>query len=171
VVNVSKGSLDVAYLAGAVATIATLNIGYISNVQADSNVRLGVGCTLTTIAKTGGTLEVNSAVTTLGQSDGTTTILAGAIGTLTMNGNGGTVEQLGNGTMATVILAAGTLDFTEGESGLTVTTIKVYGGATLLDPNRRVTWTNPINLEQTSIPKLGNIDVGTNISLAIGTAS
>jgi hypothetical protein len=168
VVNITKGSLDVAYFAGAVATIATLNQEYQTNVQSDAVARLGAGCTLTTINKSGGTLEINSAVTTLTQLDGITTIIAGAIATF--DNLGGTVYQQGNGTMTAVVAGSGTVDFSRGAGAIAVTTMKIYGGVTLMDPTRRVTWTNPINLEQCSIPDV-TIDLGTNIALAITAAS
>jgi hypothetical protein len=168
VVNITKGTLDVAYLAGMVATIATLNQDYQTNVQSDAVVRLGVGATITTVNKSGGTLEVNCAVTTLTQLNGITTIVSGVVTTL--DNLGGTVYQQGNGTMTTAIIGSGTLDFTRGAGAITVTTVKIYGGVTLLDTTRRVTWTNPVNLEQCSIPDV-TIDLGTNISLAVGNAA
>src|SRR5574341_249468 len=82
-VNVYKGSLGIGVEAGDVATVATLRVGYTLNVQADSTVRCGTGVTLTTIDKSGGNLAIQSACTTITQTDGTLTILAGAITTLT----------------------------------------------------------------------------------------
>lgn len=171
VVNITKGSLDVApfVISGTAetATIATLRIGYQTSAASDVQVRLSSGVTLTTIEKSGGTLEVNSAVTTLNQTEGDTTIKAGAITTLNLRG--GRVYYNGTGTLTTATVTGnGVLDFSQDMRAKTVTNpIELYGDdATLLDPYQVV---GSLIVDMNNRRKFGDLDLGINIRLTRGT--
>ena len=169
VVNITKGTLDIAMLAGESANISGgFRIGFVSNVQGDATVRCGSGVTIAQIDKSGGTLETNSNITTLNHTDGTHTILSGTVGTLTEIG--GTIVQKGTGTMTTVTQAGGTLDFTQDMRPITVTTYKGYSGITLKDSYRRVTWTNGVNIEDCRIADV-KIDLGAGVNLVVSAAA
>jgi hypothetical protein len=144
-VTVNKGSFGAAAFAGETATIATLKQGYRTNVAGDSDVLLGAGCTLTTLDKTGGNLEINSNFTTLTHSAGETTIAAGTPGTLTITGGAVRYRTGGTYTQAT-IAGGGELDFRQDLQARTGTNTTLRAGAVLRDPAKTVTFTNPIAL-------------------------
>ncbi len=136
VVNLLKGTFGAAVFAGETATIATLRCGYTQNQSSDVQARTGTGCTLATVNKTGGTLTLNSAATTVTQLAGVLTILgSGAVTTLTVNG--GTANYRSTGTLGTATVFGGaTLDFSGDQQAKALTNpITLYEGATLNDPD------------------------------------
>jgi len=148
VVNISKGSFAAGYLEGDSASIATLRQGYQTNPGGDTDVLLGPGCTLTTIVKTGGSLVVNSSFTTLAQGPGkagTTSIIGGTPGTMTITGGTLVYRTAGNYTTLEVGVK-GTADFSQDPRARTGTNTTLNSGGTLLDPGQSVTFTNPIAL-------------------------
>lgn len=144
--DVLKGTVGAAVLAGETATLATLRVGYQSNQLGDATVRCGSGVTLTTIDKSGGTLVIESNVTTLTQTAGDLYV-RGSAAVTTLNADGGKVFDESTGTMTTANVAAGvTLDFSRQTQSKTVTNCNAYDGATIRDPHKRVTWTNGVDL-------------------------
>jgi hypothetical protein len=142
-VTVNKGSFAAAPLAGEVATIATLKVGFRANVAGDSDVQLGAGCTLSSIVKTGGSLEINSSFSTLTHSAGETTIGAGTPATLTVTGGSVRYRTPGTYSQATVA-SGGELDFRQDLQPRTGTNTTLRAGAIFRDPAKTVTFTNPI---------------------------
>jgi len=145
VLNVLKGDVGVAFFEGETATVATLRQGYETNVNGDTAVVLGPGCTLTTITKSGGDLEINSNLTTLTNSGGETDIVAGTPGTITVTG--GSVRYRTSGTCTTLTVGPGEVDFSRDLRAVTVTNCTIKAGAVYSDPHERVTWTNPAALQ------------------------
>jgi hypothetical protein len=141
--TVDKGNVGVAALDGDTATVATVQIGYVSTAASDSNVTIGSGVTLTTLNQGAGICELKCAATT---------VTVGASGTLTTTGSGaittvnvyGTAYLNSTGTITTLNVY-GTADFSQLRTARTVTTTNLYPGATLKWPNG-ITFTNkPIN--------------------------
>jgi len=163
-VNVNRGSVGIAVLSGEVATVLTLNVGYLVDVLGDAKVRCGLGVTLGTVVKAGGNLETRCAFTTGTQTGGTWTHGAGAVTTL--NVDSGTLNYDSTGTCTTANVAKGTLTFARDMRSKTVTTCNLFSGATLLDPNRIVTFTNPVVLNRCSIPEV-TLNLGLHIKLAV----
>jgi hypothetical protein len=161
-VTVNKGSFGAAVFAGEAATIATLKQGFRTNVAGDSDVLLGGGCTLTTITKTGGSLEVNSGFTTLAHSAGETVIAAGTPATLSITGGAVRYKTAGTYTQASVA-SGGELDFRQDLRPRTGTNTALSAGAVLRDPAKTVTFTNPIALACTLDDV--TLDLGANINL------
>lgn len=163
-ISISKGSFAAANFAGETATIHVLNQEWQSNQSGDTDVRLGAGCTATTISKTGGALEVNSGVAALTQNGaGQTTLNAGAQGAIAIYGAGSLlVGEIVSYTSLTVGDNA-TADFRRGGSGLTGTSTSLNGKYKLLDPGQRVTFTNPIGVSNPDAA--ADIDFGANYSL------
>lgn len=174
-VTVQKGSVGVAFFEGETSTLATLNVGYLTNVNGDSQVVLGSGVTLTdaTIKQSGGTLETNSA------TSGTATItLTG--GELTLNSGaqtglkvqGGTCYYNSTGTLGgnPVVSGSGHLDFSQDLRSKAVTNaVEVYGAqAKVSDPNKVVS-TLVLDLNETA--NTDNLTIGRNIRLTRGTPS
>src|ERR1043165_1698556 len=169
VVNVFKGSFAPAVFAGEVATIATLRVGYTTNVLGDAQVRCGSGVTLTTITQTGGSLEINSAATTITKTAGNLTVNGTATVT-TLNENGGTTIYKSSGTITTLnVSAGGTFDKSQDLRALTITNTNLYSGATLLDPGKTITFTTPIAIVGCGIKQLDPdgvlLDLGTTYSI------
>lgn len=164
VVNVYKGSVGVAVLAGETAAIATLRVGYTSNVLGDSFVRCSSGVTLTTINQSGGTLEINSACTTINKTAGNLTI-GGSGAVTTLNEDGGTTTYNSTGTITTLNISdGGIVDFGQNMSAKTVTNCNMYAGSKLLDPFKVVTFTNAIALVRAGLAEVV-IDFGQNINV------
>ncbi|MCH7989759.1 MAG: hypothetical protein IID46_11515, partial [Planctomycetes bacterium] len=122
VINITKGSLDVAPFAGEIATISTLRVGFRDNPLGDSTVRLSDGVTLTTINVSGGNVSADSDITTLTQTNGVTTLFSGDITTLALDS--GQCFYRGTGTLATVTINANAeLNFDQELRGRTITNV------------------------------------------------
>jgi len=138
-VTVNKGSFGAAVFAGETATIATLKEGFRTNVSGDSDVLLGSGCSLATIAKTGGSLEINSSFASLDHAAGETVIADGTPGSMTIAGGAVRYQTAGTYTQAT-LASGGELDFRQDLRPRTGTDTTLRAGAVLRDP------ANPIAL-------------------------
>lgn len=170
VVNITKGSVEVAGQDGQSATLTTLRVGYQQNQASDADVLTGEGCVLTTIEKSGGRLETNANITTLNQTEGAagdTLIQAGALTTLT--GRGGRVIYNSTGALATANLGGTVLlDFSQDPRPKTITNpVEVSSqDAHVYDPH------NVVNVGGSLIQDFNNVEVeingtrvGTNIRL------
>lgn len=147
VLNVMRGTVDVAPFPGEVATIATVRIGYRNNQASDSIVVLGTGVTLTTINISGGVLTTQSNVTTVNQTGGELIHAAGTLGTLNLDG--GAVRYRSAGTLTTANIGSdGNLDFRQDMRTRTVTNCDLFERAELHDPFGTVTFTNGVDLNR-----------------------
>lgn len=161
--NMTRGRMGVAVYGAEVATLSIINVGYEGAVEGDVSLRLGAGCTLTTINQNGGNLEVNSGFTTMTKLAGTTTINAGSITTLTVEA--GDTFYKGVGTITNLFVGlVGVVDFSRDLRARTVTNAQINGGAKLLDPFRTVTFTNGVDLYRTNLDKV-TLDLGTHITV------
>lgn len=166
VVNISKGALGVAMLAGEVATIATLTESYTTNKPNDAQVDLGPVVILGTVLKYGGKLNSYCAATTLTNNDGQLYLWSGAV--TTVNAVGGTVYQNGNGTLGTVVIGqTGTFDATQGDGAFTATNASAVKGAMIKDSNARGAWTNGVMLSGGARFKDVNFDFGPNRTVKV----
>jgi hypothetical protein len=179
VLRVFKGHVGVAVTeAGQTANLTTLTIGKEASVAADATVEIGTGCaTITTATKSGGTLIVDDVgITTFEQTAGSTEI-RGAVLPTTCRVYGGEVKVGGSGTITTLVVAkGGVMDFNLSQVSRTVTNCTIEAGATLLDSESTVTWTNPITLNRARLPgngenALAKLDLGTHITLAVGAGA
>lgn len=137
-VELRGGSFGAAVHGGETATIATYR-------QSGGSSVLGVGCGLTTVLVEGGTLEINSAVTTLTITGGTvTTYGSGAI--TTVNLTGGRLNSNSSGTIGTLNIGGGSetvvIDFSGDSTPRTVTTTNAKPRAMIVQTPGVVTWTN-----------------------------
>ena len=167
ILNVFSGSVGLAFLAGETSTVPAITVGYTASQTSDAAVRLGSGCTLTTVSQSGGSIELASNVTTYTQLGGDS-IIGGSATVTTLNLRGGSCKYRSSGTLTTANVSdSGILDFSSNQRTRTVTTINVYAGASLLDPFKTVTFTNGIDLEQTGL-KATTIDIGQHVKLTLG---
>ena len=145
VVTVNRGDLGVAFFAGEVATILTLNVGYINTPLTDSKVHLGSGVTLTTANIDGGQTTILNAVTTINQTAGEVTVGEDAtVGTLNLDG--GTCYYKSTGTCTSADIDDGAvLDFRQDGRGRTFMNCTVHRGGAVYDPNGTVDWDSPIS--------------------------
>ena len=128
-----NASVGVAVFGSETAVIATLTL------EGNARVRCGAGTTLTTVNVNGGTLEINSNVTTLTVYDGVVTV-SGTAAVTTLNLYGGTVIYNSTGTLGTATVGeGGFLDFSQGAGAVTVSNpIDVYNVNPVNDPDKRV---------------------------------
>jgi hypothetical protein len=166
--HLKKGSVAFAPLASETATVATLNISYVTQPNSDVSCYCGPGCTLTTITKTGGTLVVEKSTSVaLTNSEGTTELNGtGAPASITVNG--GKVYVNTSGTIAAdcfVNVEMG-LDFSRDLRAKSFANeIKSSVPTPVNDPNVVVS-TMVIDYVQTVVPGLGR-----NIRLTRGAIS
>ncbi len=140
VLDINAGSVGVCNFAGDTGTIGTLRIGFISNVDGDATVRVGAGCTLGGVTKSGGALELWTGCTSLTQYGGTTDVM-GSASVLQLTLDGEIVHYRSSGTLGgnTTVAGGATLDFSKDLQARSVTNpVVLYKGATLLDPNKTV---------------------------------
>ena len=163
VVNVNKGSFAAAPFAGETATIATLRQGYRTNQTGDTDVLLGAGCTLTTLNKSGGALEVNSSFTTLTQGAGETVLQAGTPSTVHLNG-GQLRWRSGSGATTVNVSDGAELDFRQDMRAKTIATLNLYAKAIVRDPFEVATITSGYVLQKCDIADV-TLDIGTDITL------
>lgn len=166
VINLLRGSMGVCWLPGEVATVATIRIGYTDNIDSDSVLWIGTGATLTTINQAGGSLVYQSNVVTHTVNPGTATVKGSAtITTLTIDA--GTVNHNSTGTLTTLAVGnGGTIDFSDDLRTRTVTNTTLNAGSALLDPNKVVTFSNPITITRCGLSDLRLLDIGVNFTLA-----
>ena len=168
-VNVSKGSVGLGFYAGETTTVATLKTGYINNPESDSDVTCGPACSVTTVNKNGGTLEINNGATTINHSRGVTTVRGG--GVTTANVTDGDFVYNSTGTLATLnIIGNGHADFSKDPRAKTITNqVNRYGNQSRLSDPDEVIGSLVIDLEQSN--DLTGLIIGDNYRLTRGTIS
>lgn len=168
-VTVNKGSFGAAVFPGEAATVATLRVGYTTNVTGDAVVWCGDGVTLTTVNQSGGTLTAASTITTHNQTagelifsdkqDGTTAAIT------TLNLDAGAARYRATGTLVTANVGSdGVLDFRQDQRSRTVTNCNIYERSELHDPFKTVTFTNGVDLVRCG-PLDVMLDIGQHLTL------
>lgn len=156
-----KGSIGLNAVPGDSGTVADVNVGFVSQPASDVNLLGGTGLTLTRLDQGGGDVTLQNGATTILKSDGTLTLAAGAVTTLT--NRGGTVYHDGAGTITT-LNNSGTF-IRRGFLAGTITNCTLYGGSQTSDPNGVLTWTNPPNFYECRLAA-GPDDRGANVAYA-----
>lgn len=141
VINIVEGNLSVGLYGGEAATVLTLRVGYLTNVQTDAFVNIGAGVTLGTLTQYGGTVWEACTATTVNSQAGLL-YCTGTSAYTTLNATGGSVTYMSSGTITTLLLSnGGAIDFSQDPRGRTITnTVNVYKGSRLNDPNKTVTF-------------------------------
>jgi hypothetical protein len=150
VLNLYKGSVELATAPGATSEFATINVSYKTLASSDADLFIGSGVTLATLNMMGGDVFLECAATTVTVHDGIlTTSGTGAIVALSVLG--GAVYPNSTGTIATLdIKGSGSplVDFTQTQPlspSRTVTALKLDPGGTLKwNPTYLITTANPI---------------------------
>lgn len=163
VVNVTRGSVGIAYNPGEVSTVATLRIGYVGNQSSDSRVVAGSGVTLTNLEQSGGNVRLEAASTLITQSGGELTINGGAHAAINMDG--GTCYYSSTGTLTTAKVGnRSTLDLSRDMRAKTITNCEIYASGAIRDPFQVATFTNGIDVVRTSIANV-SLDLGSHFTL------
>jgi hypothetical protein len=138
--DMTKGDVGIAFYQSETAQFPTILTSYSANAATDVALYCGPGATLGAITKNGGTLTVNSNVTTLtqGVSGGVTNVIAGAVTTLVADN--GTVNYNSTGTLGTVTITGNAvLNFDSDPRAKTITNpILVYGNNASVSDNAKV---------------------------------
>lgn len=165
VLNINKGSVDVAPLSGETAAAGTVRVGNAGNPVGDADVRFSDGVTLGTITTSGGTVEVNSNVTTITMNDGEVKVRAGAVSNLEVRGGHCIYNSTGTLGGNPVVSGNGHLDFDQDLRTKTVTNpIEVYGrDAKVSDRNKVVNAAGNFVLDLNQEVLSENIQIGRNI--------
>ena len=171
VITINKGSVGIATNTPEQASaIATIFIGFIDSQNTDSDVIIGKGVTtITSATQSGGVLNCSAPITTFAQRGGSATIKdASVVASADVRG---TTYYSSSGTLTACELRSnGVLSFNRDARSRTVTNLTLYAGATLSDRFRTVAWSNPIILEGCGVED-ANIELGTNITLAVATGA
>lgn len=158
-IDMVGGALAVAPYAAQTATFTTAQIK-------DASLRLGIGVTVTSIEMTNSSLDTRSSVPTLTMNGGTA-VFRDATTITTALIDAGTLDYRSTGTITTLKLGSGaTADFSNITDPVTVTNCTMEEGSALVDPLRRVTFTNGIILNRTSMAGV-TLDVGTHVTLTV----
>lgn len=167
-INLLKGSIGIAIFSGDTATITNLRIGFLTSTIGDVTLRCGSGLTITNVTMGGGTVTLESATTLIDMTDGQLTLLSGAHAAL--NIDGGTCFYRSSGTLTQGRVGPdGSLDCSQDPRARTFTDLELLEQSTFKDPNKSVTFTNPIQLPRTGVEKLKEIDLGKNYTIQRGT--
>lgn len=142
VLNIMDGIVGIATGPGDTITEATVNVGYLNNIQSDVTLTIGTGATLTTINQDGGSITCSASVTTWNLNAGTATLLLAAAIT-TLNAEDGTLVWQSTGTIGTANIGTGAvLDASQLPLARTLTNCTLNEGGTVTDPNFKITPTN-----------------------------
>jgi len=157
VLNLTQGNVGLAVGAGETAQFPTIRVGSETSPTSDATLVCGAGCTLAgTITQAGGSVTVQTAVTTWTKTAGSTSTCLGSatIGTLTQDGQGVHYSQSsGTITTATFRGAGAVFDKTRDLRAQTITNSTFTNGGAVLDPNKTLTFTNPFATDQTSLAR------------------
>lgn len=167
-VNIFRGSFAAAYYSSESATVSTLKMGFVDQVQSDAEVYLGSGVTLTDVTKNGGFLEIYCNSTTLTNNAGDVHYMAGTPSQITIYS--GEVFYKTTGTLGgnTVIGGDGHLDFSKDPRTKAVTNpINLYGNESRISDPYKVITALVLDLEQRST--LDGINIGYDVKLTRGT--
>jgi len=142
--TVTGGVVGLAFELGTSATVLTLGVA--AGPGSPPQVFGGRGLTLGTLNVQAGAVALTAGLTTCNQDGGVVT-LGGpqTCNVTTLNLRGGTFYPDAPGTITTATLSGGTLDFGRDPRAKTVTNCTANAGSTLNDPDKRVTFTNPVS--------------------------
>ncbi len=152
VLNAYSGTIGLAVGPSETAQFPTIRAGYETSRSSDVQLFCGTGCTLGgTITQSGGIVDATTAVTTWTMDGGEATLRGSAtIGTLTIDG--GVMIYRSSGTItAANVGSEGILDFSRSQIARTVTDCTLSDGASVIDSNKTVIWTNKIRFNRTGV--------------------
>lgn len=161
---VMKGSVGTAFFAGEITTFNTISVGYITNQTSDSSVQCGGGATLGTIVQNGGSVSIQSNVTTYTQYAGK--VVIGESATVGTGVFYGTVVDQSSGTWTTITIN-GVYDARQNPYAKTITNALLLGpNSEYHDPFDAVTLSAGLTLVGTT-PEKVTLDIAPGKTLTI----
>jgi|3_EtaG_2_1085321.scaffolds.fasta_scaffold00203_33 hypothetical protein len=170
--TILRGDVDFAVGDAEVATITTLEVGFVSSQLTDAKVNIGNGSTITNLNQSGGAVSTRSTPTTIKLYGGTMHYQD--------DGGGGTFSVVQDATLhyessgtltAGHIFSGGIIDFTRDRRSRTVTAIDLYTGAGYKDPYDTVTLTAGIDLNGLVIDDLSVLEHPRNKKISFAAVS
>ncbi len=155
---------------GAGVTIApnfgeTATLGEVKAVQ--GAVSCGVGVTLASVSLEDSDLDTRADVPILVMNGASSVVVREAAVVTTAAIDGGTFRHASSGGMTNLnVGSGGVADFGGSRDLITVVNCDLNEGGAILDPYKRVTWTNGIGLPRTGLANV-TLDLGTNIRLNV----
>lgn len=140
-VSVLRGFVGVNALAGDSGTVADLNVAYRTDRDTDAFVGVGPDATLTRLDQSGGVVEILNGATTVEKTGGTLSFRGAAT---TVRNRAGLLNLDGTGTIALLETAGPTER--RGLDAITITTFRLFKGASGSIGAAPVTFTNPPEL-------------------------
>lgn len=161
--TLQKGVMAICPEYGETAQLDKLYVGFRTNKAGDSTLYCGTGLTNDEVFQSGGTLTLQSNVTSLSQKGGGVAHLLGSMTVGVLTSTGGQCFYETSGTMTAGSIQAGAvLDFTRDMSARTVTDLTALAPAKIIDSGRSVTWSN-------GIIAIGGLGAG-KVDIDLGTA-
>lgn len=171
-VGFAVGGYDVAAAAEETGTLATVNLGYVSNQNGDAVLGIGSGvATITAVNQSGGRLETRTGATTITKTGGELTLAGTGVTVTTLNLQGGNVFVTSTTTITTATVGGtGHLDFSRDMRAKTVTNpIDLYGADCLLTDTFNVVASLVVDCNQGALPS--QVRLGPNRRLTVAAAA
>ena len=163
VINVNRGEVGIGFLAEGAATVfPTVNDKYITNQASEAIVTVGSTASTTTVTQNGGTLLLESPVTTLVIHAGVCTLTGGVGGITTITIYDGILYHNTAATTTTLIMVGGVTDLRQTTLLREITNASMYAGAEMYNPLALVQWIGGIDLIECSELEV-TIDNGKNL--------
>lgn len=160
-VTVNNGSLALAPKYGDASTFATVAAN-------GGSVRIGEGCTITTIDVRGTTLNCYSTATTLNLRGDSQASFGTAAALTNANIYGGRLDWRSSGSPGTVeVFADGVVSFEEATDGVSVTKGVLHPGASWLDPGARVARPYDLEIPSGDISDLAELVLGRDVEIQV----
>jgi len=166
----TRGTVGVAVFQGETATLSAIKIGQQKNAASDVSVRLSDGVTAGSLEQNGGSvMSFASFSSTVTKWAGNLYLLGSAAVTGAIKNWGGNFYHGSSGTLGSTFANKGTYSRTFGAVGTATITglVSLYPGSTWLDPLKKLTYTAGLKLVGCRVKDLGELDIGTDASLAV----
>lgn len=166
--NILQGIVGVAVDSGSIGTVQNITIGNNGNLSSDVQLTLGSGVTQSgTVTQYGGLLYSDANLVTVNVVGGTVQ-LNNSVTVTTLNANQqSSVLLYSNGTITTLFLSQSVLDNSRDQRTKTITNCSVSQGFSILDPGKRITFSNGIVLTAGTALSDGTLNLGTGRTLTV----
>jgi hypothetical protein len=160
-VEVLNAGVTIATGYGETASVSEIN-------GTGSAISLGSGVSVTTLNVDSCTVDARCNLPTVNMNNGSTLTIRDTATMGTVQLDSGTLTHISSGNITTLYLGSGaTADFSQSRDPITITNVDMNEGSVLLDPYKRITFTNAIGLPRTGgqLSGLVTLDLGTNLRI------
>ena len=170
IANITKGDVGIATIDGEATTLATLRVGYDTNVESDVLLEVGSGITLGVLDVSGGvtTIESGTAAITTATVSGGTVNYGGDQGITALDIYGGVLNYTSTGTITTISSVSNGVFSRAGEMQAAIITdiIQIFTGASFLDQFGVLALTNGFRLKNCKVDDV-TLDLGPNRAFTV----